>query len=270
MTVNMVQSMNRKHIFLCFTLPLIFLLLLNTVFSQENQFSHIQDLYRQFKFREVVRQCQQQLNNRPDLTRDQQLFLNKYLALSYSHLGDTSEVKITLQQLLTLEPAFRFSFAEASPKLIALLEKVRKERKLRIREQVGKWEMPGEEKILGKYAAVKSLLIPGWGQYVQGKKKRSILFFTTAAGGVAGWIYFHQKMVEAHRDYLNADEYSGVEDKYQRYKNFYRLRNTFIGLTIVSWISSHIDAALFPPEHPGENWVALYFRGHSAGIRFHF
>lgn len=266
----MSQLINGKLLVRYYLISIFVLLALNPGFSQENSFSRIRDLYRQFRFQEVIHRCQQQLSDHPKLTRDQQLFLNKYLVLSYFQLRDTSAAKITLRQLLTLDPSFRFSVAEASPKLISLLEEVRKEQMLPIREPVKKGELSVEGKDQTRHAALKSLLIPGWGQYAQGKRKRGILFFAAAAVGVSGGIYFHYKTEDAHQDYMNADEYTGVEEKFQRYKKFYRLRSAFIGLAVVSWLGSHVEAALFPPARGGEDRVAFYFNGYSAGIRFHF
>ncbi len=85
-----------------------------------------------------------------------------------------------------------------------------------------------------KGAFWRALLFPGWGQWYNGKKAKSVLVFTAETGLIANAIYWNQKAQSAANDYDRAF-----------YENNRNLSNWWLLFTIfMSVTDAYIDAQL--------------------------
>jgi hypothetical protein len=133
-------------------------------------------------------------------------------------------------------------------------------------------------------ASLRSLFIPGWGQYYGGQKTRSMLVgLGTISAGISTLIadsdyrrkrddYFQAKIDLANattpeeRDRLW--ELTRVKNR-QAY-NAETTRNTLVGLTIGMWAYNVLDAMIFFPEHKllsGLPKVQAEFNGRAAQLK---
>jgi hypothetical protein len=112
-------------------------------------------------------------------------------------------------------------------------------------------------------ASVRSLFIPGWGQYYSGQTFRSlILGFGTIGAGVATLFAdgdFRHKRDDYNQAKIDRDNPRTNNEEFTRLWGLARAknreaydaetrRNTLIGVTIGIWAYNIIDAALFFPE----------------------
>ncbi len=111
-------------------------------------------------------------------------------------------------------------------------------------------------------AALRSLFIPGWGQYYSGQRGRSLLMGATVIGLGIGTVMVHddyrQKRDDYRRALLELDNASTAEDAvrlrtlaYDYHKQAYdaeTTRNTFLALFLGVWAYNVFDNIFFFPE----------------------
>lgn len=89
-------------------------------------------------------------------------------------------------------------------------------------------------------AAMRSLIIPGWGQSFNGQRTKGIIFFITTVGAAIGGIKLYDKSTRTHREYRNR----GVRDDsiYDDYESQRTRAFALGGVAAVLWTAGVIDA----------------------------
>jgi hypothetical protein len=133
-------------------------------------------------------------------------------------------------------------------------------------------------------ASLRSLIIPGWGQYYSGQKTRSLIIgFGTIGAGIGAYLAdsdFRKKRddyFDAKIDLANArteEEISRLwEITRQKNREAYdaeTTRNTLAGIAVGMWAYNVLDALIFFPEHKlisGLPKVKADFDGRAAHIK---
>lgn len=97
----------------------------------------------------------------------------------------------------------------------------------------------------------KSLLLPGWGQYAKGQRRRAAFFAVASASLAVATLSAHLLRQRAEEDYLAADELT-VEARYHAFNRYHQWRNS-LGLALgLVWSAAVLDAMIFParPKAP--------------------
>lgn len=103
----------------------------------------------------------------------------------------------------------------------------------------------------GISAAVRSFLLPGWGQYYNEQKQKAYIFFgTTIIPLCTGW-YFYNDAEQTYKKY----EEKGLKNDplYEEYEKKFITANIFFVISMISWGYGIIDAYLH-----GENYKRKY------------
>jgi hypothetical protein len=133
-------------------------------------------------------------------------------------------------------------------------------------------------------ASLRSLIIPGWGQYYSGQKTRSMIIgLGTIGAGVAALIadndyrrkrddYFDAKidLANAHTQEEIDRLWTLTRSKNRDAYNAETTRNTLAGLAIGMWAYNVLDAMIFFPEHrllSGLPKVQANFDGNQAQLK---
>lgn len=199
----------------------------------------IQTAYNALEYDRVIQLVKTELENNPTQNPDQLIIYLKYLALAlYSTEGEEA-ARGALSSLLLVDPDFRFSPGEASPKIRALLETIR-------------GETSEEEKELTEtafYITVKdrrqtdilvSVIRPGQGLINRGYK-RGYVYRAGFTGAVLGAIAFTITTAQAHDDYLRAVDYGDINRTYDTYNFHYKMRNNLILVAAVTYLANLTD-----------------------------
>lgn len=103
----------------------------------------------------------------------------------------------------------------------------------------------------GTSAAVRSLLLPGWGQYYNEQKIKSYVFFAiTIIPLGAGWYFY----TDAEKTYKKYEEKGLINDPlYDEYENNLTTANILFILSAIAWGYNVVDAYLH-----GENYKRKY------------
>lgn len=179
-----------------------------------------------------------------DLTLDRLVELHKVVGFVAFSTGRIDEAENSFRSALSIEPDLRLDSLYVSPKILAFFRDV----KARFLTEAPE---PGRREI--RYlvledrrpaAAVRSLVVPGWGQIYKGERRRGILMLTAAGGTALGALLTHFAMNNAHDRYLEATDPGEIASRYDRYNTLYRVRNTLFLATAVTWAWSYFDAGL--------------------------
>lgn len=117
-------------------------------------------------------------------------------------------------------------------------------------------------------ALLRSLVLPGWGQFYNEEPVKGICYGVAELGLLAMILYEHDLAEEAREMYLE----TGLPEWESRYETHSGLRRDFIWYTAGAWIigmiDAYVDAWMFSFE--SENRKFEGDAGFSAGVSFRF
>lgn len=95
-------------------------------------------------------------------------------------------------------------------------------------------------------AALRSLILPGWGQFFNGQKTKGYILGAVALGCAVGSVVTYQLALKDWDDY----EKKGIPDDplYDSYKGKVITTNVLIGVSAAAWIYAVVDAYLAGPK----------------------
>jgi len=205
--------------------------------------------------------------------------LHTYLGFIEFALGKIDSAKVQFAAVLSLEPELRMDPVYTSPKIIALFEEVKRSQVSKINS--GSVSAPKEIRYVmvedrRSGAALRSLLLPGWGQLYKGQKTKGTMLLTAAGISAIGFVTLHIAQSQAHDDYRAAKTATEIDSKYADYNRLFKARNTAALACATLWLYSYIDAALtqpreaMPSRHSFGFAPEIGFGSLSLGIDLHF
>ena len=204
----------------------------------------IEAAYRQIDYDRAERLAREALQNYDDYTITELADVHSILALIAYNRGQQEEARRQFLSALQLSPTMELDPALVPPKIVTYFEDLKA-------ELVAGNAFPTEATL--RYvlvrdprldAALRSMVVPGWGQFYKGQDRRAGLYaglFGLAAGGA---VFLHFKMNAAENRYEDATSPAEAERLYRPYNRLYRARNGLAQGALVIWIASYIDALL--------------------------
>jgi hypothetical protein len=115
-------------------------------------------------------------------------------------------------------------------------------------------------------AALRSLVLPGWGQRVRGERARGWALTAAWTATLGAGVAAHVQRQRAREAYLEETDPALVDDRYATYNNWHRVRGGLLLGAGAVWAASVIDVlARGAPTAPDAGRVALSPAG--AGLR---
>ncbi len=191
--------------------------------------------------------------------------LHTLRALLHDFSGNESEVRKHFRLAIELSPAITLSSLYFSPKLRTIFDEERNN--FNGTHPSGTQNDLIEPEI--RYVPVKdgrvdaslrSLLIPGWGQFYKKQKKRGYFFSATTGLLLTAATFSLLRENSARADYLDATDSQRIGELYSTYNRYYRLRrNLFLASGIV-WYLGFLDALITPEPFFENGKLALRLR----------
>ncbi len=225
------------------------LLLFVAGYAQEpaGRAERVKELYESLQFEKAV-QLSRLLLKTTRITSPQELItIHQYAGFSFFNLGQPDSAKKHFFTILSIDPEYQFNPVNTSPKIIKFFNK--------IKENYQKSASSDNQKGYVRYiflqdlrpgATWRSALMPGWGQYFKGQKKRSKIFGAAFWGGVTISAVSYLLENHYHQQYLDAKIRSDIQDKYDTYNFWYKTRRVSLYFTAAVWVSSVLDAFWVP------------------------
>ncbi|WP_245771988.1 hypothetical protein [Rhodothermus profundi] len=219
--------------------------------------------------------AQRALANYRQFTPDQLVELHTVLALVAISRNETTEARRHFEAALSLNPGLQLDPVLASPKVRAFFEEIRQEMHAAPSvaaspEGVIRYVVQPD---LRPAAALRSLLVPGWGQRYKGQRLKGWLLTGSWGLLLGSSLTAHLQYERAHNRYRRATNPDDIEKRYQTANRWFKIRNGLLmGLGAV-WAYSYLDALLYPvPTAPDAPVVRPHVSAAGAGLkmRWHF
>ncbi|MHB2149287.1 hypothetical protein ACX8XP_09545 [Calditrichota bacterium LG25] len=198
--------------------------------------------YESLEFEKTISYGQQLLKDASSFTPDELIEIHKYLGFAYFNLRKMDSARVQFLTILEIDPDYEFDPITTSPKIIAYYNALKKEFKQgRFNEKPAaiRYVFISDKR---PAASLRSVFLPGWGQYYKGQKKRAALFFSSflvasAATASAAILENHY-----HQKYRAVDDITKLDAAYDDYNRWYKFRKAGVIVTVGVWLSSVFDA----------------------------
>ena len=240
----------RKKIIL---IMILFIINIPSIYSQTQQslFQQMNQAFQQLDY-ETARKIGRQIETDFKLyTPIELLETHKILGVIAYQDGNLPEANAQFEQALSIDRTAQLDSVYVSPKIINFFTNLKAS--YNSRSQAGEIEKSIQYRYLVQpdprpAATWRSMILPGWGQlYKNDKRKGYILIGSTATVTLATTL-FHFMQKDAHDQYLKATDPKTIEQKYNKYNSFYKLRNNTALLAGGIWLYAFFDALLTEPK----------------------
>lgn len=231
----------------------------------------IERSYRQLEFQEAERLAERVLANYGAYTAGELTSVHTILALIAYNRNELDEARRQFTYALQLSPQLKLDPVLVPPKINEYFEQLKAELNP---EEAGYPEIRYvlvRDQRLG--AAMRSLVLPGWGQFYKGETVRGAVVFGAFGIAAGGFVLSQLKQNRAKDRYedaiatLPAGELASLSDDYDRWR---RARNAFgVGAGLI-WLVGYVDALVTGEPQFHANGYSLYAEPSRVGLRLRF
>ncbi|MFQ5825350.1 MAG: tetratricopeptide repeat protein [bacterium] len=211
----------------------------------------MRNAYHQLDFTEAEIKAKSALNNYQRFSAEQLTEIHKILALIYYSQNQIDEARQHFKAALSLTPDLNLDPLFVSPKIIDFYNQIKEERRLTVKNN-------SNAKAEVRYvlvqdprpaAALRSMILPGWGQLYKGEKTKGRLLMALWGVGITGSVISHLAREQAKDKYLSETNPAKIESRYNTFNNFHKLRNNLVIFSAGVWVYSYIDSILKERPH---------------------
>jgi tetratricopeptide (TPR) repeat protein len=215
----------------------------------------IRSEYENFRYDHVIDLCQQALENRNALPKDDVIEIYLMQGLACYSLQELDKAANSFQDMLQIDPDYELNPILTSPKIIQFFEQVKSSlppaaspvEVKSVRIDTVKIYLDPHPRFRG--AVLRSLVLPGWGHYYQdGSLKGKIISCASIIASAAS-IYYSFDCSHKEKEYLSAADLATIEAKYQRYNSSFRMRNICLFSFAALWLYSQMDLLIFNQDN---------------------
>ena len=140
--------------------------------------------------------------------------------------NDQQEAQKQFEAALSLNPELVLDPALVSPKILTFFDSL----KANIQNNLGSQGTQAEVRYLvladpRPAAAMRSMVLPGWGQWYKDEKKKGSLLMGLWGASAASTVALHLMRQEAQRSYRRATDPDVIADRYNTYNRRNKVRN---------------------------------------------
>ncbi len=194
------------------------------------------------RYEQMIQRVDSLIANPVGLTLRNLALLHVWKGFALAASGDRLAARASFATALSLDGRLTLDPREVSPKILTEFEAARSSR-------TSGPEAPAVIYLVTEdvrpTAALRSVLLPGWGQWTMGRKGRGALFGAAACGALGGWIAAARWEDRAHDRYLAASG-DDIASAYDDYDRAFKTRRTLGYATIAVWAAAVVDVLLGP------------------------
>jgi len=246
---------------------IVFIIILLNSFSllsqtQQDLFQQMMRAFQNLKFENAEKIAKQITADYESHTLSELVEAHKILGvIAYQRDMNLQEAQLQFEQALSIDRKVQLDSVYASIKTIGFFNDIKSkfisrpvynevEQNIHYRYLIQPDPRPG--------ATLRSMVLPGWGQFYKNDKTKGYIFITSTATFALTTTLFHFMQKNAHDDYLKATEPGVIEQKYDKYNRFYKLRNNVAIATAGIWLYAFFDALIAEPK-PANKPVKISF-----------
>lgn len=226
----------------------IIILFISQSQAQNTNVLELKFLYDDFRYEQVLENAKKLLDRKQPLTIQERIQIHQYSAFAYFDLGQTDSARVHFITLLTLDPEYQLEPLNHSPKLIEFMNTIKDGLNLAINNE----PLPTHTTYLlaidpRPQAALRSVLLPGWGQYYKEQNYRAYAYFSCFILSSGTLLISRLQENKTYDEYMNAGTTSKAGSKYDTYNSWHRLRQYATYTTAAVWLSAFADALITKP-----------------------
>lgn len=206
----------------------------------EDQLQAIQSAYQNVDFATAEGLIEQALETYQLFLPAQLATVHLYAALIGFAQNETIEARQHLRTALQLQPELRLDPIEIPPGLIAMADEIKEELQVSVQEDAAETRYIVLQDPRPQ-AALRSMLLPGWGQFYKGEQKKGLIFISAWGATVLGSGVAHLMRENRETAYLNAPR-DEIQERYRSFDTWHVVRNNLILAAAGVWVSSYVDA----------------------------
>lgn len=235
---------------------LVFPFIVSVLYAQENNTTallhEIEQAYQSLNFTEAKIKAEAALKDYDRFKVAELTEIHKILGLIYFSQNRRPEARAEFENALSLNPALELDPMMVSPKIMEFFRQVKED----LTAQQNSDVTPRVRYILVSdprpAAAMRSMVLPGWGQLYKGEKQKGIVLMSLWTAGAVGSVITHIVRQNAQGDYLSATSPDQIEARFDRFSTFHKLRNNLVLFSAGVWLFSYFDAILKGNPENGE------------------
>ena len=206
----------------------------------------IQKAYNDLNYTEAEIKAKSALEKYQNFTSSQLTAVHKILGLLYYSQNKPTESRRQFEIAFSLNPELKLDPLFVSPKILEFYNHIKAEWQLSkqqnsdIQNQI-RYVLVNDPR---PAAALRSMILPGWGQVYKGEKRKGLIFFGLWSLGIAGSVITHFARQDAEDKYLSETNPAQINSRFDSFNKFHKLRNNLLFFSAGVWLFSYIDAIL--------------------------
>lgn len=232
---------------------IIIALLFATSYSiaQESTYIKIKKLFDDFEYEKVL-QVSNDIAAQADINDSLKVEVYLMRAVSFFYFQNEDQTKKSFVSILELKNSFILDPDLYNPRFYDLFEQVRRESARPPDNEIVKQDSLAkipqfifDQQKLFNQAAVKNILVPGWGQLTVNQSIKGWILTTLSTVNLGLMTYYTLNTNKKEDAYLKETNKSLISQKYSDYNSSYKSRNLFIVSYLAIWIYSQLDLHFF-------------------------
>lgn len=202
----------------------------------------IQNAYREFDYEVADSMGREALRRYSDFTVGQLTVIHTTLGLVAYDRGDLNESRRQFISALQLSPDLELDPILISPKIVEFFGGIKADL---AGSDASVGAAPARYVILADRrtdAAVRSMVLPGWGQFYKGHHAKGWIISTVFAATGAGALAAHLKRRDAEKAYTGETDPDLIAGRYETFNRWHKTRNGLIQGAAVVWAAGFVDA----------------------------
>lgn len=212
----------------------------------------IRRAYEQLDYAEAETKANAALREYQRFTPAQLTEIHKIVALVHFSGNKEASARQHFENALSISPDLELDPLLVSPKILDFFERVKEtwRAKLGNRDDTSVRERYILVQDPRPSAALRSMILPGWGQLQKGEKTKGRILMALWGLGAAGTVAVHFARADAEDKYLAETNSEKISSRFDTFNRYHKLRNNLLLVTAGIWIFSYLDALIkFKPLH---------------------
>ena len=212
--------------------------------NTEDALFEIQQAFEELKYEQVERLASEILDEYQLYSTTELAVVHVTLALVKFALNDHAEAQKQFRSALMLDPSMELDPVLVSPKIRTFFQEIKD-------TMAAEREVEDDPEVEVRYifvedvrppAALRSMVLPGWGQLYKKEKAKGWAIIGLWGGAVAATTITHVLRDDASEAYRNAQDPGTISSRYDRFNRLHKTRNTLALVALGIWGVSYVDA----------------------------
>ena len=186
--------------------------------------------------------------------------VHMFSALIYYAQDDAGKAEAQLVLALQLHSDLELDPILAPPGLVAIGDRLKKD--FKEAGQINNEQQPDVRYLVlddpRPAAAMRSMLVPGWGQLYKGERKKGYWLIGAWGATAGGTLVTHFLRANAEDKYLEAATVDDARALYDDFNRWHQVRNNLFLAAAGVWVYSYIDALIFQTTPVQSQRVQVY------------